>query len=147
MTALKSCLPMMVLGAFLSGPNVAYSQEAGRYTMEKTDKGYVRLDTKTGDISLCSEQSGQMVCKLAADDRRAYEDDLSSLDERVKKLEEQVAAYGRLPPVVRDTLPSEEEFEKTMSYMERFFRRFMDIVKGFDGGSDGGANDPVPDRT
>ncbi|KXF78670.1 hypothetical protein ATN84_02480 [Paramesorhizobium deserti] len=146
MTALKSCLPMMALAALLVGPDVANSQEAGRYTMEKTDKGYVRLDTRTGDVSVCAEQSGQMVCKMAADDRRAYEDDLASLNERVKKLEEQVAAYGKLPPVVRDTLPSEEEFEKTMSYMERFFRRFMDIVKSFDGGSDG-ANDPVPDRT
>ncbi|WP_425287373.1 hypothetical protein [Paramesorhizobium deserti] len=137
---------MMALAALLVGPDVANSQEAGRYTMEKTDKGYVRLDTRTGDVSVCAEQSGQMVCKMAADDRRAYEDDLASLNERVKKLEEQVAAYGKLPPVVRDTLPSEEEFEKTMSYMERFFRRFMDIVKSFDGGSDG-ANDPVPDRT
>ncbi|GAB1580917.1 MULTISPECIES: hypothetical protein [Phyllobacteriaceae] len=146
MTALKSCLPIMVLAVVLSGPGAAFSQEAGRYTMEKTDKGYVRLDTKTGDVSVCSEQSGQMVCRLAADDRRAYEDDLAALNERVKKLEEQVAAFGKLPPVVRDTLPSEEEFEKTMSYMERFFRRFMDIVRSFDSGSDG-ANDPVPERT
>jgi len=146
MTALKSCLPMMVLAVALSGPDAAFSQEAGRYTMEKSDKGYVRLDTRTGDVSVCAEQSGQMVCKMAADDRRAYEDDLASLEARVKKLEEQVAAYGKLPPVVRDTLPSEEEFEKSMSYMERFFRRFMDIVKSFDGGSDG-TNDPVPDRT
>ena len=29
-------------------------------------------------------------------------------------------------------LPTEEDFEKTMGYMERFFRRFMGIVKDFE---------------
>lgn len=141
---MKTCPPALFLLLALSGTGVAQAEEAGRYTMEKTDKGYIRLDTKTGDISICAEQSGQMMCKLAADDRRAYEDDLASLNERVKKLEDQVASYGKLPPVVRDALPSEAEFEKSMGYMERFFRRFMDIVKSFEGGSDGGGNDPAP---
>ena len=30
------------------------------------------------------------------------------------------------------SLPTEEEFEKTMSYMERFFRGFIGIVKELD---------------
>jgi hypothetical protein len=144
MTALKICLAVIAVNMLLSGS--ARAEEAGRYTMEKTEKGYIRLDTRTGDISVCSEQSGQMVCRLAADDRRAYEDELASLDARVKKLEEQVAAYGKLPPVVRDALPTDEEFEKTMGYMERFFRRFMDVMKNFDNGADG-TNDPGAGKT
>ncbi|PYE86379.1 hypothetical protein [Phyllobacterium leguminum] len=143
---MKACSPVMLLVIALSAPEVAHAQETGRYTMEKTDKGYIRLDTQTGDISVCADQSGQMVCRLAPDDRRAYEDELAALDARVKRLEEQVSAYNKLPPALRDALPTDEEFEKTMGYMERFFRRFMDIVKNFDNGSDG-TNDPVPNRT
>ena len=115
----------MVLAATVAGQ----AQEAGRYQMEKTPEGYVRLDTKTGEMAICNEQAGQLVCKLAAEERRAFEDELSNLSERVKKLEDALAANGTLKP--REALPSEEEFEKTMGYMERFFRRFMDIIEEF----------------
>ena len=43
-----------------------------------------------------------------------------------------MAGMGKLPPVVRDALPSDEDFEKGLSYMERFMRRFMGIAKEFD---------------
>lgn len=117
----------MVLAATVAGQ----AQEAGRYQMEKTPEGYVRLDTKTGEMAICNEQAGQLVCKLAAEERRAFEDELASLSERVKKLEDTLAANGTLSPPSREGLPSEEEFEKTMGYMERFFRRFMDIIEEF----------------
>ena len=42
----------------------------------------------------------------------------------------ELEAAGR--PIPDDVLPTEEDFEKSLGYMERFFRRFMDIVKDFD---------------
>ena len=46
-------------------------------------------------------------------------------------------------------LPSEDEFEQTMGYMERFFRRFMDIVTDLNRefGSGQEQPEPEPDRT
>ena len=46
-----------------------------------------------------------------------------------------------------EELPSEEEFEQTLGYMERFFRRFMGIVEEFD--REEKTTQPVPpaDRT
>ena len=70
-------------------------------------------------MSICEERSGQLVCKLAADERAAFQDEidrlqteLKALEERVAKLEDRVA--GSNP---RDRLlPTEEDFDKTMSY-------------------------------
>lgn len=111
----------------------AFAQDAQRYTMEPTPDGYVRMDNQTGEMSICSEQSGQLVCKLAADDRKAYETDVDRLTRRLDALEQRLALLeGKAPAPVTEQLPSEETFEQSLNYMERFFRRFMGIVKDFE---------------
>ncbi|MFU0503950.1 hypothetical protein [Pseudaminobacter sp. NGMCC 1.201702] len=106
------------------------SAQTERYQLEKTEDGYVRMDTQTGEMAICEERAGQLVCKLAADERSAYQDETDQLQATVKALEERIAklesAVGVTP---KSTLPTEEEFEKTMGYMERFLRRFMGIAK------------------
>ena len=60
---------------------------------------------------------------------KALNDRLASvkaLEDRVSRLENSVAAK------IENSLPTEEDFNRTMSYMERFFRSFMDIVKDFE---------------
>ena len=109
----------------------AMAQETTTYTLERTDTGYVRMNNKTGEMSICQERSGQLICKLAAEERTAYDEDIADLKVRVAKLEATVASMGKIPPVVRDALPSDEEFEKGLSYMEKFMRRFMGIAKEF----------------
>lgn len=131
-------------GVVVAGSVMA--QDVGRYRLEATETGYVRLDTQTGTISVCNDKSGQLVCKMAADDRRAYEDDLDTLQNRVTKLEEKLNGLEKATSASASSLPSEEEFEKTMSYMERFMRRFMGIAKSFDS-EPGGAEQSVPGRT
>ena len=107
------------------------AQEVERYRLERTDDGYGRLDTKTGRTTLCQERSGQLVCKMAVEERVAFESQIDDLEARVEALEDRLAtleAGGRT-----EQLPSEEEFAQTLGYMERFFRRFMGIVEEFDG--------------
>ncbi|MDL2333888.1 hypothetical protein [Brucella inopinata] len=125
----------------------ALAQENGRYRLEGTETGYVRLDTQTGAISVCTQQKGQLVCKMAAEDRDAYENDIADLQARVKKLEAQVAAMGKVEGSKASALPSEQEFEQSMSYMERFMRRFMDLAKSFEGGEEKPAPPAIPGRT
>ncbi|MBZ9656299.1 hypothetical protein [Phyllobacterium lublinensis] len=126
----------------------ALAQETTTYTLEKTGDGYVRMNNRTGEMSICQERSGQLICKLAAEERTAYEEDIADLKARVTTLEQTVASMGKIPPVVRDALPSDEEFEKGLSYMEKFMRRFMGIAKEFD--KDGGETkpeQPTPQKT
>ena len=70
------CVPALAL--LISAQ--AFSQEpiANRFTMEKTENGFVRMDTLTGEMSICSEKADQLVCRLAADERRAFEQTASA---------------------------------------------------------------------
>jgi hypothetical protein len=117
----------------LAWAQVSAQEDTDRYTLEKTDRGYVRMDRRTGEMSLCEERSGQLVCKLAADERAAFQDDTERLEAAIEALEERIAKLeSGLAAEPRDALPTEEEFEKTMGYMERFLRRFMGIAKDFE---------------
>ena len=44
----------------------AAAEEAERYRLERTEDGYVRLDTATGAMTLCREADGRLVCAPAA---------------------------------------------------------------------------------
>ncbi|MFE0017585.1 hypothetical protein ACFWXH_22280 [Mesorhizobium sp. NPDC059054] len=132
------------LAGFLAAP--ALAEDANRFKLEKTNEGYVRMDTQTGAMSICNERDGQLVCRVAADERSAFQDEvdrlqgtIKTLDERVTKLENSLAAR------LESKLPSEEEFNKTMGYMERFVRGFMGIVKDME--KDGDPTKPGLQKT
>lgn len=123
----------------------AHAEENGRYRLEGTETGYVRLDTRTGALSVCNEQQGQLICKMATEDREAYENDISDLQDRVKKLEGKVTALeagGAFASASK--LPTDAEFEQSLGYMERFMRRFMDVTKSFDSETDKPAEGAAP---
>ena len=125
----------------------AQAEEAGRYRLEKSADGYVRMDTQTGAMSKCQEQSGQLVCRMAADERTAFQDQVDDLQESVKALDARVARLeNSLSARVESKLPSEEEFNRTMGYMERFVRGFMGIVKDMNK-DEADAAKPLPQKT
>jgi flagellar motility protein MotE (MotC chaperone) len=133
----------------LAGAQVFAQDDPDRYTLEKTEKGYVRMDRRTGEMSLCEERAGQLVCKLAADERAAFQADTERLEAAVEALEERVAKLeSGLTAKLDQALPTEEEFEKTMGYMERFLRRFMGIAKDFEKEQEGTETPPAdPQKT
>ncbi len=111
----------------------AYSEETDHYRLEKSANGYVRMDTRTGAMSICEERTGQLVCKMAADERAAYQDEIDRLDNSIKALDARVAKLeNSLSARLESQLPSQEDFNKTMGYMQQFFRTFKDIVKDMD---------------
>lgn len=129
----------LVLAAFLATSG-ASATEPDRYRLEKTPEGYVRMDTRTGEMSLCKEQWGELVCRMSADERTAMQDELERLQSDIDALEVRLADVkalelrvdaleNSLASRIEKTLPTEEDFNRTMSYMERFFRGFMGIVK------------------
>lgn len=126
------------LFAALSAPAIA--QETERYRLERTDTGFVRMDTTTGQMSVCEERSGQLVCRTSTDERAAYEERIDDLERRVEALERQAGTST-------DALPSEEEFERSLGYMKRFFQNFFDVVEDWEKGLRKPDEEPVPDRT
>jgi hypothetical protein len=136
---IRTCRDFIVVAGFcflplaLSGPAVA---ETGRYVMEKTENGYVRMDTATGEMSICAEKNAQIICKLAADERAAFQDVLDRLEARVARLEERLDSG-----LVERVLPSDEELDRSLDNMEKFFRRFLGIVEELD------KDNPPADKT
>ena len=129
-------MAVLTAGLVMAGLASPAMAETGRYVMEETENGYVRMDTATGEMSICSERNGQLVCKLAADERAAFQETLDRLEERVARLEERLDRG-----LAERVLPSDEEVERGLDNMEKFFRRFFGIVEEFEKDGD------IPDKT
>lgn len=128
----------------------AFAQEDGssRYTLERTEKGFVRLDTRTGEMSICTEQAGQLVCRLAADERRAFEESLSDLSARVEALERRLDTLS--PPEQDTAIPDDAELDRALTAMEKMMRRFFGMVEELQKEFDDEPKippEPIPDRT
>ncbi len=117
--------------------SAASAQEAGRYQMERNDSGgYVRLDTLTGEMAFCTEQSGRIACGEMSGEGEALADKVARLEARIEALERKVGEGGKQV----SGLPTDEEFERTLGFMEKFFRRFIGIAKEFE-------DKPQPEKT
>jgi len=137
---------LLTLAALSLGVPVAMAQDAAtdRYTLEKSESGFVRLDRQTGAVTLCTEADGTLTCRMAADERAAYDADLARLEKRVEALEKRVAEGTAAKS---GELPSDAEIDRSIGIMERFMRTFFGLVQEFQGQEQDRSGDPVPDRT
>ena len=102
----------------------ASAQDDARYRLEKSGDRFVRMDTRTGAMSICEDRGGELACRAASDgelEPGASAGRIAELEARVAALE----ARSGQPAAV----PSDEEFERTLGFMERFFRRFIGIAR------------------
>lgn len=137
---------LLTLAALSLGVPVAMAQDAAtdRYTLEKSESGFVRLDRQTGAVTLCTEADGTLTCRMAADERAANDADLARLEKRVEALEKRVAEGTAAKS---GELPSDAEIDRSIGIMERFMRTFFGLVQEFQGQEQDRSGDPVPDRT
>lgn len=123
--------PSFILSlAVLAVPVAAPAQSVGpasadRYSLEKSGDGFIRLDRQSGAMSYCTLKDGNLACRMAADERAAFEDELDRLEKRVTALEQTGGAPARQP------LPSDAEVDRSISIMERFMRTFMGLIDEF----------------
>ena len=128
---------VLTLGVLLLPFGAAAAEaDASRFQLEKSGDHFVRLDRQTGAMSICQDRDGTLVCRMAADERAAYEDELDRLSERVSKLEQ-----GGL---VQRALPSDAEIDRSISIMERMMKSFMGMVKEFQAEENA---TPLPQKT
>jgi hypothetical protein len=105
----------------------APESENGRYSMSPVADGVLRLDTRSGQVSLCRQRSDSWVCEAVADDRAAYEKEIARLQETVANLE---AELRRQPGGTTLKLPSDAEVDRVMKFFESVFRRFIGMIEG-----------------
>jgi hypothetical protein len=83
-------------------------------------------------MSVCVNKADQLTCRPAAEEKQASQGEIDRLNQKVDRLEKRLADLEKRVVSPKDLLPSDEQVDRTLGIMERFFRRFMDIAKDFD---------------
>lgn len=121
------CLALALLAAAPAlgqTPAEPPASDNGRYSMTPTADGFLRLDTRSGKVSLCTTKDGLAQCRAAADEREAWEREIAQLRRDNDELKKRVAGGG---PLMR--LPSEQEVDQALGFMEKMIRRFDRIFR------------------
>jgi hypothetical protein len=102
----------------------APSAENGRFSMTPVANGFLRLDTRTGQTSLCAVSGDQAQCRAGADERAALESEIA----RLSKENAALKAGGATAAA-----PSQDEedrrFDRAMDRAETFLRRMMRLFR------------------
>ena len=123
----------------------------GRYTFHRRGEGFVRLDSRTGQVSQCGWSATTWSCKIVPDERVALESEIGRLQRDNAALKnallasgmelpngmvaEAPAAPGPVPPgSVPDPSakapvgPSEVELDRAFAFMKNVWRRLVDMM-------------------
>lgn len=135
MRALLIAIPAIVaLG--VGAATVASQERQGRFVMSPTENGFVRLDTETGAMSVCTQRNGRWICELMEDEAKALRDENARLRAEVKRLQDEAALAEQAPstrqPERQLELPTEEEVDKALDYFENIFRKFRERIEKFE---------------
>ncbi len=127
--------------------------ENGRYTMSPVPDGVIRLDTRTGAVSTCSNSGTGWACYAVPDERAALDAEIGRLQADNEQLKAQLAAReptvaGKIDeplpktdslkkpePKVADgerkieiPLPSDRDMDRMMSFLEQAWRRLVEMA-------------------
>jgi hypothetical protein len=103
--------------------------EGDRFALTPAEGGYVRLNKETGALSYCSVKDGVAACRLGAEERAALEAEIDRLRKENAALKARADAAPAPPAARPNATPSEEEFERALSFTERFLRRIMRLFR------------------
>jgi hypothetical protein len=138
---------VLCLGAPVLADDPLPDSAGGRYTFNKTADGVVRLDTKTGEVALCSQRTVGWACQAAPEDRAAFESEIARLRSENAALKQSLLAHGLPLPggMMPDSpakpghdvtdhditihLPDDAEIDRAMAYLDRMWRNFVDTVQ------------------
>jgi hypothetical protein len=125
----------------------------GRYALSPVADGVMRLDTRTGAVSTCTNTGTGWACCLVPDERAAFDAEIGRLQADNEKLKAELAA--REPAVAGKTdealpkadslkkpepklaegqnkieipLPSDRDMDRVMSFLEQAWRRLVEMA-------------------
>lgn len=122
--------------------------ENGRFRFNQVLDGFLRLDTRTGEVSQCTRKiAGGWACRSVPDERAALEGEIARLQSENSRLQKdngdlaaRLAARtgppapdtARRPDTNRDELlrlPSDAELDRMVGFMEKVWRRLIEMVQ------------------
>src|SRR5262249_15467116 len=116
--------------------------EHGRYTFNKVAEGFLRLDTQTGQVSVCSQRAVGFACQAVPDDRTVLENEIGRLRTENAALKTDMLAHGLALPGAGATpegagshdnditirLPDNTEIDRMVAYAGQLWRRFVEAI-------------------
>jgi hypothetical protein len=139
-------LVILALAAPQAGAqNATPDSENGRFSFSPVPDGLLRLDTRTGHVSLCGRRDAGWACQVVPDERVVLENEIARLAIENGTLKKEMIARGvPLPgsvkadppnsgpskprPDVELRLPSDAELDRVMTFVEKAWRRLLDMV-------------------
>jgi hypothetical protein len=121
-------------------PAAAQSPDADdkRFTLHKVDDGYLRLDGRSGAVSLCTRPDSGWVCRAVPDERSALESEIGRLAVENAELKRSLLDRGMslpgLPPRppadvgVGSAAPTESDINRVVALAEKLWRRTLDVI-------------------
>jgi hypothetical protein len=141
----RSVIVLAVLAAVAPAAQAqpAPDSENGRYTFSSLPDGMLRLDTRSGAVSLCAKKDTGWACNAVPDERAALENEIARLQRENGALKKDMLARGLpLPGGVASApstgqrelnlkvpLPSDAEIDRVMSAFEKMWRRLVDMMQ------------------
>jgi hypothetical protein len=120
----------------------------GRYSFHRVEDGFLRLDTQTGQVTLCSAHAVGWACQAVPEDRAALEQEIERLREQVEHFRQENAALrASLPPAPSAPprppgdltpksdqggglkMPTDEDIARARVAVENAWRRLMEMMK------------------
>ena len=113
----------------------------GRYTFSKVAEGFLRLDTQSGEVSVCSQRTVGWACLAAPEDRAAFESEIARLRSENAALKQALLSHGLPLPSgampesptghnndITIRLPDDTDIDRAVAYVGRLWNRFVDAV-------------------
>ena len=107
-------LALGLAGASAAPPQAMPDTENGRYALSSTPDGVLRLDTRTGAVSTCSNSGAGWACYAVPDERAALDAEIGRLQADNEKLRKELAS--REPIVtgkIEEPMPKSDSLKKS----------------------------------
>ncbi|MES2194473.1 MAG: hypothetical protein V4517_08655 [Pseudomonadota bacterium] len=157
-TTIAATVAIFAMALCLAGAGAAVAQsmpdgENGRYSMSTVGNGVIRLDTRTGAVSTCSNGGAGWACYAVPDERAALDAEIGRLQADNDRLKAELAARelavtGKIDEALPKTdslkktdpklaegerkieipLPSDRDMDRMMSFLERAWKRLIEMA-------------------
>lgn len=124
-------------GGTLEGTATAPSTTVGEddgFAFVPATGDHLKIDRRTGQVSLCGERNGRWTCTLVPDDRSAYEEEIERLQADKRRLEARVAELETSAGIAPKAEPwfgpdEEKELDRFLDFSGEAMRRFFGLVE------------------
>jgi hypothetical protein len=162
-TAISAAALVFSLAVSVAGTGAGLAQsmpdaENGRYALSAVADGVIRLDTRTGAVSTCTNSGAGWACYAVPDERAALDAEIGRLQADNERLKAELAARepavtGKIEEAlpkealpksdllkkpepkaaeggrkIEIPLPSDQDLDRVMSFLERAWKRLIEMA-------------------